>query len=109
MFAALVALTLANAGTEATEPQVTQGPVLMKASEIQAYNARLTPNHPNYIRCTRVESAGLIPRRTKVCRTNQEWARIEDEGNRNARETAENFQKGWSNSVEPKDPPEPQG
>lgn len=108
MLAALIALTLANAGTTAAEPQVVQGPVRMTTSEIRDYNARLTPNHPNYIKCVRSEGTGLVPRRTKECRTNQEWARIEADGNRNARETAETMQRGWSSSYEPADPPEPQ-
>jgi hypothetical protein len=97
MLAALVALTLANAGTAAVEPQVIQGPVLMKPSEIRDYNSRLTPDHPNYIRCARVEETGSLVRKTRVCRTNQEWARIEGAGNREARETVENLQKGWTN------------
>jgi hypothetical protein len=98
MLTAIVALTLANAGTAAAEPQVIQGPVVMKASEIRAYNARLAPDHPNYIRCNRVEETGSLVRKTKICRTNQEWARIEGAGNREARESVENLQKGWSNS-----------
>lgn len=106
MLAALVALTLANAGTAGAEPPVIQGPVRMTTSEIRDYNARLTPDHPNFIKCVRSERVGLVPRRTKECRTNQEWARIDAEGNRNARETAEAMQKGWSSSYEPADPPE---
>lgn len=97
MLAAIVALTLANAGTATAEPQVIQGPIKMKASEIRAYNARLSPDHPNYIRCARVEETGSLIRKTKVCRTNQEWARIEGAGNIVAREAVENLQKGWTN------------
>lgn len=98
MLAAIVALTLANAGPATAEPQVIQGPVVMKASEIRAYNARLAPDHPNYIRCARVEETGSLVRKAKVCRTNQEWARLEGAGNREAREAVENLQKGWTSS-----------
>jgi hypothetical protein len=97
MLAVVIALTLANAGTALAEPEVIQGPVLMKPAEIRAYNSRLTPDHPNYIRCSRVEETGSLVRKSKVCRTNQEWDRIESAGNREARETTENLQKGWTN------------
>jgi hypothetical protein len=97
MLSTIVALTLANAGTATAEPQLIEGPIVMKASEIRAYNARLTPDHPNYIRCARVEETGSLVRKPKVCRTNQEWARLDGAGNREAREVVENLQKGWTN------------
>ncbi len=82
-------LILASAPSE-TPPLIT-GPSLMKSSEIRAYNASLTRDHPNYIRCVSDAETGSLVKRNqaKVCRTNQEWAKIESEGNENARETAD--------------------
>ncbi len=98
MPALFLALVL-NAGAGATAPAA-QGAVRMKASEIAAYNANLTRDHPNYILCVNSEKTGSLVKK-KVCRTNQEWARLAEAGNRDARETAETMNKGWSHSFEP--------
>lgn len=87
----LLATILVLASAPAAAAPVITGPILMKASEIRAYNATLTPDHPNYIRCVRdAETGSLVKRsRAKVCRTNQEWARLDANGNENARDTAD--------------------
>ena len=54
MFAALVALTLANAPTAEAPPKLVSGPITMKMSEVRAYNRTLARDHPNYIRCNRL-------------------------------------------------------
>ena len=84
-------LILTSAPAAADTPPLITGPIKMKQSEIRAYNATLTPDHPNYIRCVRdAETGSLVKRsRAKVCRTNQEWARFEANGNENARDTAD--------------------
>ena len=86
----LVTILVLASAPAASAPVVT-GPILMKTSEIRASNAALTPDHPNYIRCVRdAETGSLVKRtRTKVCRTNQEWALLETNGNDNARDTAD--------------------
>lgn len=97
MFAILVALTLSNAPASADQPRLISGPITMKMSEIRAYNRTLTRDHPNYIRCKRLEETGSLVKKRTDCRTNQEWARVESVGNQEAREAVEGLQKGWSN------------
>lgn len=82
----------------ATSPAAaTTGPTKMTAGEIRAYNANLSRDHPNYIRCERVGETGSLVRKRSVCRTNEEWSRVDDAGNREAREATEGLQRGWSN------------
>lgn len=95
MLISLIALTLANAPAVA-EPELITGPITMKPSEIRAYNASLPRDHPNYIRCTTEEETGSLVRKRSTCRTNAEWRRIEDGGERAAREMVEELQKGWT-------------
>ncbi len=83
--------------TAASPTAVTTGPTKMNAAEIRAYNANLSRDHPNYIRCERVGETGSLVRQRSVCRTNEEWRRVEDAGNREAREATEGLQRGWSN------------
>ena len=95
MFVTAIAFMLANAA--ATAPPMIEGPVKMKPSEIRAYNAKLPRDHPNYIKCERVEETGSLIRKTTVCRTNEEWDRIDSANNESARDMAREMQKGWSN------------
>lgn len=97
MFAALVALTLSSAPATEAPPVVISGPIKMKMSEVRAYNRTLARDHPNYIRCKRIEEIGSLVKKRTDCRTNQEWARVEDLSNQQAREAVEGLQKGWSN------------
>lgn len=83
--------------TAASPAAVTTGPTKMTAAEIRAYNADLSRDHPNYIRCERVGETGSLVRKRSVCRTNEEWGRVDDAGNREAREATEGLQRGWSN------------
>ncbi|PLK27270.1 hypothetical protein [Novosphingobium sp. TH158] len=92
-FAVLLAVSTAAGAA----PELTTGPIKMKPSEIKAYNASLTKEHPNYIRCRRERETGSLVKGKMTCRTNQEWARIEGIGNDSAREAVEGLQKGWSN------------
>lgn len=97
MLSTVVALLLTGSAPVAIAPPVTTGPTKMTAAEIREYNSHLAREHPNFIRCARVEETGSLVRRRPVCRTNEEWRRIEDGGNRDAREAVEGLQKGWSN------------
>ncbi|MGH6785455.1 MAG: hypothetical protein ACREBO_01385 [Novosphingobium sp.] len=96
MLTTLLALTLASAATGAAEPELTSGPTKMTTSEIRAYNSTLARDDPHYIRCARVEETGSLVRKRSTCRTNEEWRRIEEGGNREARDAVEGLQKGWS-------------
>lgn len=93
----LLAVIALVASTAATEPETISGPIKMKPSEIRAYNAKLRKDHPNYIKCARVEETGSLVKRTTVCRTNEEWTRIEARGNDDARDTVDGLRKGWTN------------
>jgi len=44
-------------------------------------------NDPDTIRCRKIEVTGSLIRKEKVCKTNAEWAKIAEQGNRNARDT----------------------
>lgn len=83
--------------TAASPAAATAGPTKMTAGEIRAYNASLSRDHPNFIRCERVGETGSLVRKRSVCRTNEEWSRVDDAGNREAREATEGLQRGWSN------------
>ena len=95
MFVTAIALLMANSA--AVAPELTTGPIKMKPSEIRAYNAKLTRDHPNYIKCERLEETGSLVRKSTICRTNDEWDRIESANNEGARDMAREMQKGWSN------------
>ena len=101
MFGTVIALMLSAAAPAVAEPELIPGPVKMTPSEIRDYNSKLARDHPNYIRCERVEETGSLVRRRSVCRTNEEWTRIETGANRDAREAVEGLQKGWSNGSPP--------
>jgi hypothetical protein len=101
MIIAAIVLMLNSAAPAVAEPEYIEGPVKMTPAQIRDYNSHLSRDHPNYIRCERVEETGSLVRKKKVCRTNQEWARIEDGGNRDARAAVEDLTKGWSNGSPP--------
>lgn len=89
VFAAILILTTAPAQTAAPE-QIT-GPIVMKQSEIQAYNANLARDHPNYIRCVRYAAPGSLIENKRTCRTNAQWILANRTGEQNARDTAESM------------------
>ena len=97
MLSTLIALTLAGSAATATQPELLAGPIKMSVREIRAYNATLPSDHPNFIRCKKAEETGSLVKKKGMCRTNQEWTRIDNAGNREAREAVEGLQKGWSN------------
>jgi hypothetical protein len=102
MFIAWLVIPLAAAAPTIGGPVASDGQVRMTAAQIRQYNADLPPDHPNYIRCERLGETGSLVRRRSVCRTNAEWKRVEEAGNRDARETEDALRKGWSSSFEPK-------
>ena len=89
----ILATILVLASAPAASAPVVTGPILMKTSEIRAYNATLTPDHPNYIRCVRdAETGSLVKRsRAKVCRTNAQWVVANRTGEQNARDTLDSM------------------
>lgn len=67
-------LVLAAAGAQ-LQPAALSEPARMSAAEIATYNAKLRPDHPNYVHCLG-EGELLAPgAKQGDCRTNQEWVR----------------------------------
>lgn len=56
------------------------------SSEIAAANAKLDRNDPEYVRCRVSGETGSLVKKNKICRTNAEWRRASESGNRAARE-----------------------
>jgi hypothetical protein len=88
MLAAILVLSSAPAQAE---PAVVTGPIVMKQSEIKAYNANLPRDHPNYIRCVRYAAPGSLVANKQTCRTNAQWVIANRIGEQNARDTAESM------------------
>lgn len=91
MIASLLLLVAAEAAIAA--PAVAEveepNPKVMSRSEISAFNAKLSRQHPYFIRCKRSEETGSLVRKTFSCRTNEQWDGADRTGNDNARDTVE--------------------
>lgn len=66
-------------------------PSEMTPTEIKAYNADITPDHPYYIKCRKTAVMGSLAKKLRVCRTNAQWKESSARNNENARETLEGF------------------
>lgn len=97
----IAALMLSATPEAPPEPALVKGPISMKPSEIRAYNAKLNPDHPNYIRCKEQTITGTLSRRNRVCRTNEDWRRATLVGNEEARTMVDNANRGYSNGEVP--------
>lgn len=82
-------------------PEPLRGPIKMKVSQIREYNKNLAKDHPAFIRCESQPVTGSLAMRTKICRTNKEWARIQMEGNAAAREMLDSLNRGSTNGEPP--------
>lgn len=93
----VIALTQATPVTAVATRETVEGPVVMSASEIRAYNASLTRDDPAYIRCVRTLETGSLVKKVTSCRTNAEWSRVNEIGNQDARDTVDYVQAHQSN------------
>ena len=93
----VIALAQAASMTPAVARETVDGPVVMTAAEIKAYNAALTREDPAYIRCVRTRETGSLVKKITSCRTNAEWNRVHDIGNQDARDTVDYVQSHQSN------------
>lgn len=91
----LLLLALAQ-GTAAAPIIVEDGPHKMNAREIRAYNAAFTRDDPAYIRCKNETETGSLVRAKTACRTNREWRRVEDIGNKDARDIVDTVNSSGS-------------
>jgi hypothetical protein len=46
--------------------------------------AKLDPKDPNYVRCRKLSVTGSLVKKERVCKTNAEWARANEDAQRNA-------------------------
>ena len=83
----LISIVLGLAGAAAELPRTADGQVAMSKADIKAYNATLARSDPAYIRCTRTLDTGSLVKKTTRCRTNEEWRRVEQTANDDARYT----------------------
>lgn len=87
------------APSPAAQEIVEPNPKEMSRSEIRAHNARLTNDHPFYIKCVRSEPIGSLVKSNYSCRTNRQWKIAEDVGNAEARAIADEMaSKSWRTS-----------
>lgn len=78
-------------------------PSAMSGDEIDAHNQGRAATDADYIRCRRMEVPGSLVKKLRVCKTNTEWRQYADKGNQDARDSMAWIERGFSNSVEPKD------
>lgn len=70
----------------------------MTPAEIKANNAKLTRDHPYYIRCQVRDETGSLAKKIRSCRTNLAWERSFQQGNQSARDTYEAMQSKATNT-----------
>ena len=98
MFASTLILLAAQAAAPALTTVEEPDPKAMSRSEIRAFNAKLTRDHPYYIRCERLPDTGSLVKKSYSCRTNAQWEEADRIGNDNARETIESMQSRGTNN-----------
>jgi hypothetical protein len=76
MLDALWLILAAQAGVPAiADSQLAEPtPSAMTAKEIRDFNAKLSRDHPYFIRCIRSADTGSLVARKATCRTNRDWA-----------------------------------
>lgn len=90
-----IVLTLSQAAAAVpADPVPLKGPIAMTSSEIRAYNANLSRSDPAYVRCERSSITGSLTRKITTCRTNAEWSKVDDKGNKFARDFVDNMSMG---------------
>ncbi|MFA7585747.1 MAG: hypothetical protein WCY11_06055 [Novosphingobium sp.] len=89
---ALLVVLATEAAVVPPVPVTEPNPKVMSQSEIRAFNATVSRDHPFYIRCVRASDTGSLVRKSYSCRTNQQWRASDTIGNQNARDTYEDMQ-----------------
>ena len=85
--AAMMMLASGGMGASATDLGPEPDAQRMSPSEIRASNAKLTRDHPYYIRCQSRDETGSLAKKIRSCRTNLQWRLAFERGNQNARDT----------------------
>lgn len=60
---------------------------MMTPTEIRAHNEKLSSKDATYIRCRKDLQIGSLVKKSRVCKTNAQWATSWKDGNQNARDT----------------------
>jgi len=85
-FSLTIALLLqATTAVAATANMPAPNTAEMSIAEVKAFNAKVGKDHPHYIRCRAISVTGSLVKRGRVCRTLAEWAKLQDDGNEQAR------------------------
>jgi hypothetical protein len=71
-------------------------PSAMTNAAIAQHNEGLEPAHPDYIKCRKQSVIGSLAKKTRVCRTNEGWAKSWEQGNQTARDNADHFAPKFS-------------
>lgn len=100
MLSTLLVVLAAEAAVAATPPTIAEpDPKAMTRSEIRAFNATVTRDHPYYIRCVRTTETGSLVKTLYSCRTNAQWHKSESNANDEARATYDDMKsKSWNTS-----------
>lgn len=91
-------LLLAAATPVVVEEIVEPDPAHMTAKEINAFNTKVPRSHRFHIRCVSTVETGSLVKSSYVCRTNEQWRKMEERGNDNVRETMEHYTSKAGNS-----------
>src|SRR5688572_33075935 len=79
---AALSIALATPAVAADKQPPSRMPSEMTPTEIKAYNADISADHPYYIKCRKTEVIGSLARKLRVCRTKVGraawWARGKD-------------------------------
>ena len=95
--AAAIALAVAQAATAASAAVQEPDPKAMSQAEIRQFNARLSRDHPYFIRCEKQTDTGSLVRKLYSCRTNEQWQHADEVGNDNARDIGDHFAPKFMN------------
>lgn len=73
----LIAAALLAAGS------VAPAAPLLAAASADAGAEKLDPKDPNYVRCRKIQVTGSLVKKERICKTNAEWARANEDAQKN--------------------------
>ena len=89
--AMFVAVSTGTPDTTAGRTPPDRPPSTMTSSEIKAHNEGLSPTHPYFVKCRKIEEIGSLVKKARVCHTNEQWKQLWAQGNQDARDTVDHF------------------
>ena len=85
--AMFVAVSTGTPDTTAGRTPPDRPPSTMTSSEIKAHNEGLSPTHPYFVKCRKIEEIGSLEKKARVCHTNEQWKQLWAQGNQDSRDT----------------------